>query len=193
MKKILMLVGDFTEDYEAMVPYQALEAVGFQVDVVCPGKQAGEFVKTAIHDFEGDQTYTEKPGHLFAVNADFQTLHLQDYAGLYITGGRAPEYLRLNPDVLHVVRHFMGFSLPVAAICHGIQILTAADVLRGRKVTAYPAVQPEVEAVGGEYVQLDANDAMQDGNLVTSPAWPGHPALLRVFFKQLGVSIMHDA
>ncbi|MDR3438619.1 DJ-1/PfpI family protein [Telmatospirillum sp.] len=191
MKQILMLAGDFSEDYEVIVPYQALGMLGLQVDVVCPGKKAGDFLKTAIHDFEGDQTYTEKPGHLFRLTASFADVDLDNYAGLYLTGGRAPEYLRLDASVLHLTRYFMGRSLPVAAICHGVQILTAADVVRGRRLTAYPAVRPEVEMAGGTYVEVKPEDSVVDGNLATSPAWPGHPAILRDFVRLLGVSVLY--
>lgn len=191
MKKLLMLAGDFSEDYEIMVPFQALEAVGFGVDVVCPGKIAGDLVKTAIHDFEGDQTYTEKPGHLFRLTASFRDVDPGRYAGLYVTGGRAPEYLRLDPAVLQIVRFFMVRDLPVAAICHGIQILTAADVVRGRQLTAYPAVAPEVALAGGVFAALQPHEALVDRNLATAPAWPAHPALLREFLRLLGVSVLH--
>lgn len=191
MKRILMLAGDYTEDYEVMVPYQALSMLGFAVDVVCPGKMAGETIKTAVHDFEGDQTYSEKPGHLFRLTASFSDVTPSDYGGLYLTGGRSPEYLRLNPAVLHIVRHAFGFSLPVAAICHGVQILVCADVLRGRTLTAYDAVGPEVVLAGGFYTKVAPGEAVVDGNLVTSPAWPGHPAILREFIRLLGVSILY--
>jgi protease I len=191
MKSILMLAGDFSEDYEVMVPYQALGMLGLRTDVVCPGKKAGDFVKTAIHDFEGDQTYTEKPGHLFRLTASFVDVDLENYAGLYLTGGRAPEYLRLDPEVQHIARYFMGKSLPVAAICHGVQILAAADTVRGRTLTAYPTVRPDVEMAGGTYVDVKPEDSVVDGNLTTAPAWPGHPALLRDFIRLLGVSVLY--
>lgn len=191
MKKILMLTGDYSEDYEVMVPYQALTMLELTIDVVCPGKKKDEYIKTAIHDFEGDQTYTEKLGHLFKLTASFDQLNLDDYAGLYITGGRSSEYIRLNPDVLHIVRHAMGFSLPVAAICHGIQVLVAADVLQNRTLTAYPTVKPEVELAGGTYVAVSPDESVIDKNLVTSPAWPGHPAILRDFIQLLGIKILH--
>lgn len=189
MKKILMIAGDFTEDYEVMVPYQALLSMGIEVDAVCPDKVAGETIKTAIHDFEGDQTYTEKPGHMFVLNASFQYLKLEQYAGLFITGGRAPEYLRLDIRVLDLVRYFMELEKPVAAICHGVQILTAADVVRGRKLTAYCAVKPEVTAAGGIFIEKQADESVTDGNLVTSPAWPGNVAILKDFIKLLGVKV----
>lgn len=191
MKNVLVLAGDFSEDYEVMVPYQALTMLGLGVDVVCPGKAAGETIKTAIHDFEGDQTYAERPGHSFRLTAPFSILSLERYAGLYLTGGRAPEYLRLNGDVLHLVRFFMGRALPVAAICHGVQILAAADMVRGRRLTAYPAVRPEVEMAGGVYVDVAADRSVVDGNLVTSPAWPGHPAILGEFIRLLGVGVLY--
>ncbi|WP_057935940.1 DJ-1/PfpI family protein [Algoriphagus resistens] len=189
MKKILFLTGDFAEDYETMVPVQMLEMVGYEVHSVCPGKKKGETVKTAIHDFEGDLTYTEKPGHNFMLSYSFDQIDVDDYVGLAIAGGRAPEYLRLNKKLLEIVKHFFDTNKPVAAVCHGIQILTAAGVVKGRKLTAYPAVGPEVTIAGGEYQDIPATDAYVDGNLVTSPAWPGHPAWIREFLKVLGAKI----
>jgi protease I len=189
MKKVLFLTGDFTEDYETMVPFQMLEMVGYEVHAVCPGKKAGDTVKTAIHDFEGDQTYSEKPGHNFALNYSFKDVVASDYSGLVIAGGRAPEYLRLNEDLLEMVRHFFAENKPVAAICHGIQILTAAGVVKGRKLTAYPAVGPEVTLAGAEFQAIPVNAAYVDGNLITSPAWPAHPAFIREFLKVMGATI----
>jgi len=189
MKKILFLTGDFTEDYETMVPFQMLEMVGYEVHAVCPGKKKGEFVKTAIHDFEGDQTYSEKPGHNFTLNYSFDKVNVSDYAGLILPGGRAPEYLRLNEKVLKMVRHFFTTNKPVAAICHGIQILTAANVVKGRKLTAYPAVGPEVKIAGGEFQNIPADGVFVDGNLVTSPAWPAHANFIREFLKIMGAKI----
>lgn len=189
MKKLLLLTGDFTEDYETMVPFQMLKMVGYEVHAVCPGKKKGETVKTAIHDFEGDQTYSEKPGHNFALNYNFNDVRASDYSGLVIAGGRAPEYLRLNPQVIELVRYFFAHNIPVAAICHGIQILTAADVVKGRKLTAYPAVGPEVTLAGGEFQNIPVDGAYIDGNLVTSPAWPAHPSFIREFLKVLGAKI----
>jgi protease I len=185
-KKILMLVGDFAEDYEVMVPFQALLAVGHTVHAVCPGRKTGEKVRTAIHDFEGDQTYTEKRGHDFTLNAAFDEVRPEGYDALVIAGGRAPEYLRLNPKLLDVVRHFFREDKPVAAICHGPQILTAAGVIKGRKVSAYPAVGPEVKLAGATYAEIGIDQAVTDGNLVTAPAWPAHPAWLTQFLKVLG-------
>ena len=188
-KKILMLVGDFTEDYETMVPFQALSMLGYQVDAVCPDKKPGDVVRTAVHDFLGDQTYTEKPGHNFAITADFAAVNTADYAGLFITGGRAPEYIRLNPRVIEIVQEFFKDKKPVAAICHGPQVLTAANVLKGYKATAYPSVGPDVTLAGGTYVEVDADKAVVDGNLVTAPAWPGDTAILVEFVKLLGAKI----
>lgn len=188
-KRILLLAGDFVEDYEIMVPFQALQMVGHQVDAVCPGRRAGDRIKTAIHDFEGDQTYTEKPGHLFLLNADFDTIHPDKYDALVIPGGRAPEYLRLNPKVLTLVRHFAEAGKPIAAICHGAQILTAAGVLRDRECSAYPAVGPEVALSGGKYVDVAVDQAHVHHNLVTAPAWPAHPAWLAKFLGLLGTTI----
>lgn len=188
-KKILLITGDFTEDYETMVPFQALTMVGHTVHAVCPGKTAGQAVKTAVHDFEGDQTYTEKPGHLFTLNASFADIQLADYDALLIPGGRAPEYLRLNPAVLDAVRHFADTGKPIAAICHGAQLLTAAGVLAGKRCSAYPACAPEVRAAGGDYVEIAVDQALVDGNLVTAPAWPAHPDWLAKFLMLLGSRI----
>jgi len=188
-KKILMLVGDFVEDYEVMVPFQTLLAVGHRVDAVCPDKQAGEKVRTAVHDFEGDQTYSEKPGHNFALNASFAEVEAEDYDALVIPGGRAPEYIRLNEKVLDIVRHFAKKKKPIAAVCHGAQVLAAAGVLEGRECSAYPAVGPDVIRVGGKYMAIPVDKAHVDGNLVTAPAWPAHPDWLAKFLKVLGTEI----
>ena len=183
--KLLMIVGDYTEDYETMVPFQALQMVGHTVHAVCPGKKAGESVRTAIHDFEGDQTYSEKRGHNFALNATFADIRPADYDGLVLPGGRAPEYLRLDPQVLDLVRHFANENKPIAAICHAAQILAAARVLKGRKVSCYPACSPEVELAGGAFASLQMTEAIADSNLVTAPAWPAHPAWLAKFLDVL--------
>ncbi|MDD2462364.1 MAG: DJ-1/PfpI family protein [Desulfobulbus sp.] len=188
-KKLLMLVGDYVEDYEVMVPFQALSMLGYEVDAVCPDKKAGEFVRTAIHDFEGDQTYSEKRGHNFTVNADFATIKTDGYLGLVIPGGRAPEYLRLNEQVLAIVKEFAAANKPIAAICHGAQLLTAAGVLEGRECSAYPACSPEIRQAGGQYVTVPMDAAHVEGNLVTAPAWPAHPAWLAQFAKKLGAKI----
>jgi protease I len=188
-KKILMLVGDFVEDYEVMVPFQALQAVGHTVDAVCPGKKAGDTVRTAIHDFEGDQTYTEKRGHNFSLNATFDEVQEQAYDALVIPGGRAPEYLRLNARVLEIVRHFSFAEKPIAAICHGAQLLAAAGVLKDRTCSAYPACGPEVAAAGGEWVDVPMDAAHVCGKLVTAPAWPAHPQWLAKFLQVLGTRI----
>ena len=183
--KLLMIVGDFAEDYETMVPFQALQMVGHQVDAVCPGKIAGEQVRTAIHDFEGDQTYTEKRGHNFTLNATFAEVKAEDYDGLVLPGGRAPEYLRLDAKVLDLVRHFAHENKPIAAICHAAQLLAAAGVVKGRRISCYPACSPEVELAGGTFVPMEMTAAVVDGNLVTAPAWPAHPVWLGKFLSVL--------
>lgn len=190
-KKLLMLVGDYVEDYEVMVPFQALLAVGHTVHAVCPDKASGDTVATAIHDFEGDQTYSEKRGHNFALNADFATIDPAAYDALVIPGGRAPEYLRLNPRVLEIVQHFSEAGKPIAAICHGAQLLAAAGVLKGRSCSAYPACAPDVRLAGGTYAEIAIDQAHTDGNLVTAPAWPAHPAWIRQFLAVLGTKIVH--
>jgi len=190
-KTILMLVGDYVEDYEVMVPYQMLLMVGHTVHAVCPGKKAGQTVATAIHDFEGDQTYSEKRGHNFRLSADFQAVDETKYDALVIPGGRSPEYLRLDSRVLEIVRHFSQANKPIAAVCHGPQILAAAGVLSGRSCSAYPAVRPEVEMNGGRFISPSEtfDNAHVDGNLVTAPAWPSHPAWMREFLRLLGTPV----
>lgn len=188
MKKVLLLAGDFVEDYEAMAPCQMLKMVGYDVHTIAPGKKAGETVKTAVHDFEGDQTYTEKRGHNFSITHDFDRINPADYDGLVLPGGRAPEYLRLDPAVIELVQYFDKAGKPIAAICHGPQILVAADVLKGKKATAYPAVKPDVVMAGAEWVEpsAGADNAVVDGKLVTAPAWPAHPAWMAEFVGLLG-------
>ena len=188
-KRILMFAGDFVEDYELMVPYQALISLGCDVDVICPGKKKGDKIATAIHDFTEFQTYLEYRGHNFEINKDFASADAKDYDGLYITGGRAPEYIRLDPKIISLTKHFFEANKPVAAICHGIQILVAADVVKDRTLTCYPAVGPDVTMAGGHYRNVPATEAVVDGNLTSSPAWPGHPAILREFYKLLGITI----
>lgn len=186
-KKLLMIVGDYVEDYEVMVPFQALSMLGYEVHTVCPNKKAGDKVRTAIHDFEGEQTYSEKPGHYFALNYNFDEVNANDYLGLVIPGGRAPEYLRLNKQVIKIVQDFS--QKPIAAVCHGPQLLAAAGILKGKKCSAYPACEPEVGLGGGIYQAIDVDKAIVDGNLVTAPAWPAHPDWLAKFVALLGAKI----
>lgn len=188
-KRILMLTGDYVEDYEVMVPFQTLLTVGHTVHAVCPGKKSGETVRTAIHDFEGDQTYSEKRGHNFTLNATFDEVAPAAYDALVIPGGRAPEYIRLNPRVLEIVRHFASAGKPIAAVCHGAQVLAAAGVLEGKTCSCYPAVAPDVERAGARYADIPIDQAHADGVLVTAPAWPAHPAWLRKFLEVLGTRI----
>ena len=192
-QKILMICGDFCEDYETMVPFQALSAVGHTVHAVCPDKKAGDTIATSIHDFEGDQTYTEKRGHYFALNASFADIRVESYDALVIPGGRGPEYIRLNAKVIELVRHFFDAGKPVAAVCHGAQLLAAARVLEGRTCSAYPACRPDVELAGGVYADIAIDAAVTDGNLVTAPAWPAHPAWISQFLAVLGTRIEHAA
>jgi len=188
-KRILMLCGDFGEDYETMVPFQALLAVGHTVHAVCPGKAAGEKIATAVHDFEGDQTYSEKRGHNFVLNATFDEVKAEDYDALMIPGGRAPEYIRMNPRVIEIVRYFMKENKPVAAICHAAQVLAAAGVLKGRKCSCYPATSPDVTLAGGTFVDVPMDESVVDGNLVSGPAWPALHSFLAKFLTMLGTKI----
>lgn len=188
-KKILMLTGDFVEDYEMMVPFQALQMVGHTVHATCPDKKEGDTIKTAIHDFEGDQTYTEKPGHNFTLNVNFSDINPDDYDALVVPGGRAPEYIRLNPRVIEIVKHFNNANKPIAAICHGILVLTAAGVVSGKQGTCYPAVGPDLSGAGCTFVQKGYDEAMTDSNLITAPAWPAHPQWLKLLLDKLGTKI----
>lgn len=188
-KKILLLAGDYVEDYEIMVPFQALKMLGYEVHAVCPDKKAGDHVLTAIHDFEGAQTYSEKPGHNFVLNYDFAAVNVADYVGLVVPGGRAPEYLRLNARVLEIVRAFDADKKPIAAVCHGPQILVAAGVIKDQAVSAYPACAPEVTLAGGKYSDIAVDGVEVSGHLVTAPAWPAHPAWLAAFVALLGAKI----
>ena len=188
-KQILRLVGDYVEDYEVMVPFQFLTGLGYTVHAVCPDKKAGDSIATAIHDFEGEQTYSEKRGHNFAINYDFNAVNTQDYVGLVIPGGRAPEYLRMNQHVIDIVREFDAVQKPIASVCHGAQLLAAADVLKGRTCSAYPACAVEVKLAGGKYADIAVTEAVTDGHLVTAPAWPAHPAWMAQFVKALGATI----
>ncbi len=185
----MLLVGDYAEDYETMVPFQILVMAGHEVDAMCPGKARGDYVLTAIHDFEGAQTYSEKPGHRFTLNATFDAVKAEDYDALVIPGGRAPEYLRQDPRVIKAVQHFANARKPIAAVCHGAQILAAADVIRGRTVSAYPACAAEVRLAGAHYAEINIDQAVTDANLVTAPAWPAHPAWMRQFLAVLGTPI----
>ena len=189
MKKILLLVGDFTEDYETMVPFQLLQTLGYEVDAVCPDKKAGDIIRTAIHDFEGEQTYSEKRGHNFMINKSFDEVKIDEYDGLYISGGRSPEYLRLNKQVVDMVSYFLKENKPLGAVCHGPQLLVATGLLKGRKLTAYPSVEPEITAAGGEFVAVEGDVAVTDGNLVTSQSWAAHISIFKAFLKVLGAKV----
>ncbi|KAI3499721.1 hypothetical protein L1887_35530 [Cichorium endivia] len=189
-KRILFLCGDYMEDYEVFVPFQSLQALGCHVDAICPNKTAGDTCPTAVHDFEGDQTYSEKTGHDFKLTANFNDIDASTYDGLVIPGGRAPEYLALNKQVIELVKYFMDSGKPVASICHGQQILSAAGVLKGKKCTAYPAVKLNVVLGGGIWLEPDPIDrCFTDGNLVTGAAWPGHPQFVAQFMSLLGVRV----
>jgi protease I len=190
-RKVLVLVGDFVEDYEVMVPFQALKAFGYDVDVVCPDKTRGQIVKTSVHDFEGDQTYTEKPGHNFVLNATFAEVRERDYDALLIPGGRSPEYLRIDPRVIELVTQFARSNKPLAAICHGPQVLATARLIAGKRINAYPACRPDVEGAGATYVTLEMDEAITDGNFVTAPAWPAQGAWIAQLVALLGTRVEH--
>ncbi len=184
-KKILIIAGDFVEDYEIMVPFQCLLMLGHSVDVICPDKKAGDQIKTAIHDFEGDQTYTEKPGHNFTLNASFDEIDESSYDALVIPGGRAPEYIRLNQRVINIVKDFNDKNKPIASVCHGVQVLIAANIVKGKTLSCYPTCAPDLELSGATWTDIGYEAAHVDGNLVTAAAWPAHPQWLAKFNKLL--------
>lgn len=191
-KRILMIVGDYVEDYEAMVPFQILTMVGHEVHTVCPDKNEGDTVKTAVHDFVGDQTYVELTGHRFRITTDFDAVEAGEYDALVVPGGRAPEYLRMDERVLAIVRHFHRSDKPIAAVCHGLQLLSPIEgALEGKKCISYPSVRHECEAAGARYGEINEtfSNAVTDGKLVTAPAWPAHPAWMRQFLAVLGSTI----
>ena len=191
-KKILMLVGEFSEEYEIFVFEQAMHAVGHKVDVVCPDKKAGDTIKTSLHDFEGDQTYTEKPGHLYTLNKTFAKAKPEDYDAVYVAGGRGPEYIRIDKRVQDIVRHFHEAQKPIFTICHGVQVLIAVDgVVKGRRVAALQYCEPEVRLAGGIYVDVEPTGACADGNLISAKGWPGLAAFMRECLKALGTTIHH--
>ena len=192
-KKILMLVGEFSEEYEIFVFQQAMEAVGHTVHVVCPDKKKGDVIKTSLHDFEGDQTYTEKLGHFFALNKTFKEAREKDYDAVYVAGGRGPEYIRIYPRVIELIREFHAAGKPIFSICHGVQVLMAAEVIDGRKVAALQYCEPEVRLARGIYVDVPPEGAMRDGNMVTAKGWPGLAAFMRLCLEVLGTEIRHGA
>ena len=164
----MIITGDFVEDYEIMVPFQILVMTGHTVHAVCPGKKSGEKIITAVHDFETEQTYSEKRGHYFTLNCTFDDVKVEEYDALLIPGGRAPEYLRMNDKVLDMVKHFLTKDKPIASICHGIQLLTATGLVKGRMLTCYPACSFEVIHSGGIYTDTGLDKAHVDKNIVTA-------------------------
>ena len=190
-KTILMLVGEFSEEYEIFVFQQAMEAVGHAVHVVCPNKKSGELIKTSLHDFEGDQTYTEKLGHFFRLNKSFKDVREDDYDAVYVAGGRGPEYIRIFPRVIEIIRNFHAAGKPIFSICHGAQVLAAAEIITGRKVAALEYCEPEVRLAGGIYVDVPPEGATRDGNLVSAKGWPGLAAFMKECLLVLGTEIRH--
>jgi len=178
--KILILTGDAAESLEVIYPYQRLQEEGYEVRIAAPAKKKLHFV---VHDFEpGYDTYTEKPGYSWDADLAFKDVNPADYAALVIPGGRAPEYIRNNPDCQRIIQHFFQQSKPVAQICHAALALAAAGVLKGKRTAAYPALEPDVRAAGAEFVN---SEAVVDGHMISARAWPDHPAWMREFVKLL--------
>jgi len=191
-KKILMLTGDFTEENEIFVFQQGMEAVGHTVHVICPDKKKGDILKTSLHDFEGHQTYTEKLGHDFVINKTFSEVIPDEYDAVYCAGGRGPEYIRTDKRIQALVRHFHEAQKPIFTICHGVQILVAVDgVVRGKKVAALGACEPEVTLAGGTYVDLSPTDVHVDGTMVSAKGWTALAAFMRECLRVLGTEIHH--
>jgi protease I len=191
-KTILMLTGDFSEEYEIFVFEQAMHAVGHTVHVVCPDKRKGDILKTSLHDFEGDQSYTEKPGHNYILNKTFSEVKLADYDAVYVAGGRGPEYIRIDKRIQDIIRHFHEADKPIFSICHGVQVLIAVDgVVRGKEVAALQYCEPEVTLAGGKYIDVPPEGAHVDGKLVSAKGWPGLAAFMRECLKVLGTEVHH--
>ncbi|RRH69278.1 DJ-1/PfpI family protein [Falsigemmobacter faecalis] len=191
-KSILMLCGEFTEEYEIFVFQQGMEAVGHTVHVVCPDKKKGEMIQTSLHDFEGHQTYIERFGHLAEINKTFSEINPDDYDAVYCAGGRGPEYIRTDKRIQALVRHFHEAQKPIFTICHGVQILIAVDgVVRGKRVAALGACEPEVTLAGGTYVDVLPHEAIVDGTMVSAKGWTGLAAFMRECLKVLGTEIVH--
>ncbi|MFL9503723.1 DJ-1/PfpI family protein (plasmid) [Rhodopseudomonas palustris] len=192
-KKILMLCGEFTEEYEIYVFQQGMEAVGHTVHVICPDKKKGEMIQTSLHDFEGHQTYIERFGHLAEINKTFSEVDLNEYDAVYCAGGRGPEYIRTDKRIQAMVRHFHEEKKPIFTICHGVQILVAVDgVVRGKKVAALGACEPEVILAGGTYIDVKPHEAYVDGTMVSAKGWTGLAAFMRECLKVLGTEIRHN-
>lgn len=178
--RILIIGGDAVEALEIFYPYFRLREEGWDVDVAAPTRKT---LRTVVHDFEDWETYTEKPGYRFPwVSRSLAETDPAQYDGLVIPGGRMPEYVRVvaEESLRKIVSHFMENRKPVAAICHGPLVLAAFGYVRGRRMTSYIAVKPEIVNSGGTWVD---EEVVVDDNLVTSRAWPDNPAWMREFIK----------
>ncbi|MBP7000865.1 DJ-1/PfpI family protein [Amaricoccus sp.] len=192
MPKILMLTGEFTEEYEIYVYQQGMEAIGHTVHVVCPDKKKGEMIRTSLHDFEGHQTYLERYGHLAEINKTFAEVDVTEYDAVYCAGGRGPEYIRTDKRVQAMVKHFHDEGKPIFTICHGVQILVAVDgVVKGKRVGALGACEPEVRLAGGTYVDLSPTESLIDGNMVSAKGWTALAAFMRDCNTVLGTEVRH--
>ena len=192
-KKVLMLIGEYSEEYEIYVVEQALEALGHEVDIICPETKAGQMVRTSVHDFgPGVMTWTEHLGHNIEVNVDFDAVDTADYDAVYVAGGRGPEYIRTYPRIREIVREFHRDNKPIAAICHGLQVLVAVpEVIAGKRVAGLFTVEPEVALTDATYVKIGGKDALRDGNLVTAEGWTALAAFIREFIALLGTEVIH--
>jgi protease I len=180
-KAILIITGDAGESYECLYARQRLLEAGLSPRIAAPSRRRLHLV---IHDFEpGWDTYVERPGYGAESDLTFDDVHVGDYEAVIVLGGRAPEDLRHDPRVLAIVGEFAQREKWVFAICHGVQILAAAGLVRGRRVTAYEHCRWEIEAAGATYVSTD--QAVRDGRMVTGQTWQSHPEFYRLVFECL--------
>jgi protease I len=178
MIRILLMTGDAGEAQEIYYAKFRLEEEGWKVDIVAPTKRTFHSV---VHDFDpGFDTYTEKPGYRVEADLGLDDVDPTAYAGLVLPGGRAPEYLRNRANAVAIVRHFVESGKPIAANCHGPLLLIAAGGVRGRTLTCYPELEPDVVAAGGAFVN---RDSVVDGSLVTVRGWPDNGPWMREFVR----------
>ncbi len=180
MARVLLIAGDATESLDTWYPYHRLREEDIEVQIAAPSKKV---LNSVVHDFEpGWDTYIEKPGYRIPADIAFRDVKPENYDGIILSGGRAPEYLRNDPDLKEIVRHFVEREKPIAALCHGSLILAALDAIRGRTIATYSALAPDMERAGAKFKDTEV---VAEGNLVTSRTWMDLPFFMREFLKVL--------
>jgi len=180
MPQILIITGDGGESYEALYALHRFQEEGWQAVVAAPSHRRLHLV---MHDFEpGWDTYVERAGYGLESHVIFEDVRVEDFEAVLLLGGRAPEYLRNNSKLLDIVRDFDRRQKWIFAICHGVQILAAAGITRGKRVTCYHHVRLEAEQSGATFVD---EQAVCDGRVITAQTWQSHPAFYREIFAQL--------